>query len=483
MNDINLNDTIVAIATPIGESGIGIVRMSGKDAISIMDKIFVSKDGLKPSGFKTYTVHYGWIVTGSSRHCVMELPHSKAQIGNRVNVETEVVDEVILTVMRAPRSYTREDIVEINCHGGIVALRRVFELVLKNGARIAQPGEFTRRAFLNGRIDLAQAEAVLDIIRAKTESALRIGTEQLRGALSSKINNLSKELLDLLLILEASIDFPDEEINSVDPKSIRLKIERVNNELKDILQASRHGRILREGINVVICGKPNVGKSSLLNALLKQERSIVTPVAGTTRDTIEEIIDIKGIPIRAVDTAGIIEPRDLVEKKAVLRSKRYIKLAGLVILVFDGSKQLDRKDEVLIRRLRQKPTIAVANKMDLKQRLDKRKLLKRLGQVIDISAKKLKNIELLEEAIVNKVCEGKVIGPEPALVTNLRHIEALHKAQKLIEEAVDSLDNKLSLEFISQDLKDALGCLDSILGRKFSEDLLDKIFSEFCIGK
>jgi len=456
----DINDTIAAIATGVGESGIGIVRISGKDALAIADRTFVSRDKKKPSGFKTYTTHYGW-VTG----------------------ESKVIDEVILTVMRAPKSYTREDIVEINCHGGILALREVLDLVLENGCRLAEPGEFTKRAFINGRIDLAQAEAVLDIIRAKTDSALKISVEQLRGALSKQINRIRKVLLDILSLLEANIDFPEEEISGISSKEITQKLGAINDELKDILDTSKQGRIFREGINVVICGKPNVGKSSLLNALLKQERSIVTPLAGTTRDTIEEIIDIKGIPIRIVDTAGIIEPRDLIEKKAVQRSKRHISLADLVILLFDGSKRLTQEDTILIRKLEKKNVLAVINKIDLRQRIEKHNILKRFNYVVDISAKKLKNINLLEDSIANLVYNGKISAFESILVSNLRHIEAIKRTQKLIAEAINSLDNKLSLEFVAQDIKDALAHLDDILGKRFSEDLLDKIFLEFCIGK
>ena len=459
----SLGDTVAAIATPIGESGIGIVRISGKNALAIADKVFVSKDGKKPPSFKTYTTHYGWIVEPFKT--------------------TQAIDEVILTVMRSPKSYTKEDIVEINCHGGIVALRRVLGLILENGCRLAEPGEFTKRAFLNGRIDLAQAEAVLDIIRAKTDSALRIGIEQLKGALSCQINKIGNELLDILSILEANIDFPEEEISLVDCKDLHQRLGKINKKLKSILEGGRQGRIFREGINVVICGKPNVGKSSLLNALLRQERSIVTPIAGTTRDTIEEVIDIGGIPVKIVDTAGIIEPRDLIEKKAVLRAKRYIELADLVILLFDGSKKISKEDEMLISKLKKKTTLAIINKIDLKQKIDKNRITKTFNPVIEISAKVMKNITLLEGAIVNLVYTGRVSCSEPILVSNLRHIELIKRAEKLIAQAIDSLDNRLSLEFISQDAKEALLYLDGILGKSFSEDLLDKIFSGFCVGK
>jgi tRNA modification GTPase len=479
----NINDTIAAIATPIGESGIGIVRISGRDALSVADKIFVSKDGRKSPNFKTYTTHYGWIVSGRRPQAASYKQTAKNLQPVACSMQQDIVDEVILTVMRAPKSYTKEDIVEINCHGGIVALRNVLDLVLENGCRLARPGEFTQRAFLNGRIDLTQAEAVLDVIRAKTDSALRVGMEQLKGVLSNEINKIREALLDILSVLEAKIDFPEEEIDVNHLKDISGKIENINIKLNKLLDSARKGRIFREGIHAVICGRPNVGKSSLLNALLKQERSIVTPVPGTTRDTIEEIIDIKGIPIRIVDTAGIVEPGDLVEKKAVLRSKKYIKLADLIILIFDGSRKLTKEDTFLIQNLKRKQVIAVINKMDLKQKIERDKILKKFSRAINISAKRLKNINLLEDEITDLVFQGKIDNSESVMVSNLRHTDALSKAQKLVAEATNSLDNKLSLEFIAQDIKDALGSLDYILGRGFSEDLLDKIFSEFCIGK
>jgi tRNA modification GTPase len=345
------------------------------------------------------------------------------------------------------------------------------------------PGEFTRRAFLTGRIDLAQAEAVLDIIRAKTDSALKVGMEQLRGELSKKINTERQKLLEVLSVLEANIDFPDEELGAQDLSAARKKIDSSANGLKNILSGSRHGRVYREGIRAVICGKPNVGKSSLLNALLKQERSIVTPVAGTTRDTVEEIIDIRGIPVRVVDTAGIIEPRDLVEKKAIQRSRRHLRLADLVILVLDGSRRLSKEDRGLMTKVKGKPVVAVINKMDLKQKIESGVISGKFVNTINVCAKKSKNIGLLEDRIAELVFKGEVSGPEPVMVSNMRHIEKLRQAQILIAEAANSLDNKLSLEFVTQYIKDALSYLDAVLGREFSEELLDRIFSEFCIGK
>jgi len=437
------------------------VRLSGSKALEIADKVFLSRDNKKPSGFKTYTVHYGWVADAS----------------------LQIIDEVILTVMRSPRSYTKEDVVEINCHGGIVALRRVLDLLLDNGARLAEPGEFTKRAFLNGRLDLAQAEAVIDIIRAKTDAALKIGVEQLKGNLSKQINKLSLAALDILSVLEANIDFPEEEISPANLKEMRIKLDGINHQLLSLLESAKYGRVLREGIHVVICGRPNVGKSSLLNALLKQERSIVTPIPGTTRDTIEEAIDIKGILIRIVDTAGILEPRDLIEKKALARSRKQIDLADLVILLFDGSQRLHKDDLRLIAKLRKKTVLAVINKIDIKQKIEKERLLKKFPGLVEISAKKNKNIQGLEENIAGLVYRGNLASRESTIITNTRHICSLKEAQKLVAGALDSLDNKLSIEFIAQDLKEALGYLEDIIGKRFSESLLDKIFSEFCIGK
>lgn len=460
MINSNLDDTIAAISTPVGEGGIGIVRLSGSCALKIADKVFASKDPLSPSGFKSYTTHYGWVI----------------------DEKKNIVDEVILNVMRSPKSFTREDVVEINCHGGIVALRAVLGLVLENGCRLAEAGEFTKRAFLNGRIDLAQAEAVVEIIRAKTDSALKMGIEQLKGELSLKINRICASLLEILSPIEARIDFPDEEISAQDA-SLKKSLKNINDELLKIIEDSKRAKVFREGIHTVICGRPNVGKSSLLNALLRQERSIVTPVAGTTRDTIEETIDIKGIPVRIVDTAGILEPKDIIEKKAVRRSKKYIDLADLAILIFDASKRLCKEDKELIKKLMKKPVIAVINKIDLRQCIDKGFIAKKFKNVIEISAKKGKNIDLLENAITDTVYRGEIKGPEPLFLGNVRHATALNYAQKLIAQTIDSVDNKLSIEFIAQDIKEALSRLEGILGKRFSEDLLNKIFSDFCIGK
>ena len=456
----NLDDTIAAISTASGEGAVGIVRLSGHKALAVADNVFIGKDGAKPSGFKTYTMHYGKIVYGG-----------------------QILDEVILSVMRSPHSYTREDVVEINCHGGVVALRKVLEAVLESGCRLACPGEFTRRAFLNGRIDLAQAEAVIDIIRAKTDSSLKISLEQLKGALSKEVTRIRRELLDILVILEANIDFPEEDIQKQDLARLAKNLDAVKLQLSKLLDSAKAGRILRDGIHVVICGKPNVGKSSLLNALLKKERSIVTSLAGTTRDSIEELIDIKGIPVRIVDTAGILKPRNIVEKKSVALARTHVRSADLVVILFDASRKLEEGDRKLIKEVKNKNTIAVINKIDLKAKLKKEEISKVFNRVVELSAKKGRNIDLLEDALCAFVYQGKLPGPEFMLVNNLRHISALKETQKLLNRAAYSLADKLPLEFVTQDLKDAGIHLDRIIGKDLSEDLLERIFSDFCIGK
>ena len=456
----NLQDTIAAISTATGEGGIGIVRLSGRESLAIADKIFVGLDKIKPMRFKSYTMHYGKIFDNK-----------------------KIIDEVILTVMRGPKSYTRQDVVEINCHGGVLSLRKILELTLKHGCRLATPGEFTKRAFLNGRIDLAQAEAVIDIIRAKTDSALKISLGQLNGSLSREINKIRKGILDILVILEANIDFPEEGVLPQGKSDLLLGLNAIDAQLSVLLSGASGGRILREGLHVVICGKPNVGKSSLLNALLKIERSIVTPVAGTTRDTIEEMIDIKGIPVRIVDTAGILKPRNLIEKLAVKRSREHIKLADLVIILFDASNKLDEQDEGLIKEVKNKHVIAVINKIDLKPRIEKDKISREFKRVVQLCAKSAKNINLLEDALYDFVYQGKLPSGEFMLVSNLRHIHALQDAQKLVRQARVIGADKLPVEFIAQNLKDACVYLDKILGKNFSEDLMDRIFTDFCIGK
>lgn len=458
-------DTIAAISTALGQAGIGIVRLSGQEALNIADKVFVSKEKQKPSQFKTYTIHYGKIVDETKNN--------------------EIIDEAILTIMRAPRSYTREDVVEINCHSGIVPLKKIFELVLKSGARPAEPGEFTRRAFVNGRIDLVQAESVLDIIQAKTDSSLRLGLNQLQGRLSKKIEEISSQLLDTLAHLEAAIDFPDEDIEIRDRKKMLQDLKKAERELKKILDSAFQGKILREGINVVICGKPNVGKSSLLNALLKEERAIVTHIPGTTKDTIEEFANIQGLPLKLIDTAGIDQPKDLIDEEAVKRSKLSLVRADLILFVLDGARRISPEDKAIFQEIKDKKVFCLVNKIDLKPKLNSDKVKGLVGnkKILRISALKNFGIKQLEEEIARNIWQGHLCRSEDILVSNLRHIDLLKTTQEAVGKTRQAFSDNLSAEFISQELKEALEALDKITGKAVSEDLLDKIFAEFCIGK
>ncbi|MDP2938613.1 MAG: tRNA uridine-5-carboxymethylaminomethyl(34) synthesis GTPase MnmE [Candidatus Omnitrophota bacterium] len=479
MPELNLDDTISAISTPIGEAGIGIVRLSGKDALKIADKIFKSSDNKKPSSFKTYTIHYGWIV---DEHRASSIEHREC--GNKIS-KPEIIDEVILTIMRSPKTYTKEDIAEINCHSGIVPLKRILDLTLKNGARLAEPGEFTRRALINGRIDLIQAEAVLNIIQARTDKALAIGLNQLKGKLSQEIEAIRNFLLDIYAQIEATIDFPDEDIKEYNTSQLSNKIERIKIRIKKLLDSSSQGKILCNGIRVVIAGKPNVGKSSLLNILLRDSRAIVTDIPGTTRDTIEETANIKGIPVRLVDTAGIIEPRDLVEIEAVKKSHESINSADLVLLVLDASSKFNLEDNMIIQNLNGKKIICLVNKCDLNPNPNLRLIKKDLPKIkiIKISCLKNQGIAKLEEAICRDVWNGRVFAWDNVLVSNLRQIECLRNVFLSIEKVELATRNCCSIEIICEELKSALKYLDDILGKNISIDVLDTIFSKFCIGK
>lgn len=464
-----LDDTIAAISTPLGKGGIGIVRLSGKEALSIADKIFLGKDGQKPSAFRTYTLRYGWIVKSNQK--------------KNKKLSANIIDEVLLTVMRAPGSYTREDIVEISCHSGIVVLREILDLVLSCGARTAEAGEFTKRAFLNGRIDLSKAEAVLDIINAKTNLGLQSAVNQLQGGLFNEVKRIADKLLEVIALLEANIDFPEEDIEEADKKKINRAIALTAKEIDSLLDSSNRGKVLREGISAVILGRANVGKSSLLNALLKEERAIVTPIPGTTRDAIEEILDLKGIPLKIADTAGIIEPRDLIEEKALGRTQTYFEKADLVLLVFDGACALTRQDIQLMEKAKRKPVIVILNKSDLKAKIDESRIKKYFRDVVKISALHHQGLKELEEKIIQSAWQGKIEPSGEIMVTNSRHAQALRDAAALLASARDSLNKNLSVEFISEDLKVCLCRLRDITGETIRDDIMDKIFNEFCVGK
>jgi len=473
MFKLNFDDTITAISTPLGQGGIGIVRLSGKDALPIANKIFVSKDKKKPSKFKSYTVHYGWI-----KDDYMKSSSKKKQ--------SSVIDEVILTVMRSPKTYTREDVVEINCHSGMVPLRRILEAVVKNGARLAEPGEFTRRAFINGRIDLIQAEAVLDIIQSKTEASFKLGINQLKGDLSDRIEHMRNETLEMLTHVEADINFPDEEDVSSLPKARLIgQLKKVKSQLNDILCFSQEGKILREGISVVICGKPNVGKSSLLNAIIRKEKAIVTAVAGTTRDSVEDEVSLSGIPVRLIDTAGIEVPENIVEEAALLKSRQNINEADVVIMLFDASMPISKKDKNLISEIKDKNIIYAVNKIDLPEKINIDKLKKICGvkKIIRISALKKQGLNLLEKAVVKSIMSSTAINSEQIIISNVRHITLLKSIKEHIDCAISSLDKALPIEFVAEELKVSLDFFDRLIGNSAREDLLDKIFSEFCICK
>ncbi|MEA3560794.1 MAG: tRNA uridine-5-carboxymethylaminomethyl(34) synthesis GTPase MnmE, partial [Candidatus Omnitrophota bacterium] len=396
---ISLDDTIAAISTPIGESGVGIVRLSGKDALLIADRIFKSKNGKKPSEMPSFTTHYGWIV----EECL--LPDG---VKSKDSLQPEVIDEVILTVMHAPRTYTREDIVEINCHGGAVSLKKALGLVINLGARLAQPGEFTKRAYLNGRIDLTQAEAVLDIIKSRTSRSLDCAVKQLKGDLSGEIGLLRNKMLNLSVNIEARIDFPDDVAGS-----LRLKpgVNDIIEKLERLINSFEWGQILREGVSIVICGRPNVGKSSLMNALLRENRVIVTPLPGTTRDTIEEQINIKGLPLRVIDTAGLAGEKDYIGYLTAKRAEVMIAEADLVLFVFDGSRALNNEDRSIINKIKDKKLIVVINKIDLPLMLNLDRIEKILKdkKIVKISATKKIGLELLEDDISEMVFQGELI--------------------------------------------------------------------------
>ncbi|MFH1360517.1 MAG: tRNA uridine-5-carboxymethylaminomethyl(34) synthesis GTPase MnmE [Candidatus Omnitrophota bacterium] len=472
MSSIHLNDTIVAVSTPPGQGGIGIVRLSGPDAIAIAGKMFLSRRKKKVSSFKNYTAYYGWIVKKRTE--------TKAQ-----KPENEMIDEALLTVMRAPHSYTKEDIVEISAHGGMVPLRAILHQALQKGARLAEPGEFTKRAFLNGRLDLTQAEAVLDIIQAKTDAFLKISLNQLKGDLTHALESIREELMDIYTDIEATMNFPDEEIDVSGRRSWMKKSALAMKRIEKLLESSHHGRILREGIKVVIAGKPNVGKSSLLNVLLKSPRAIVTEIAGTTRDTIEETAQIKGIPLQLVDTAGILRPRNLIEKEAVRRSHLSIEEADLILFVLDASQPLTGEDAMLIEHVQGKNVIVLFNKSDLKKKINEEKVRKKFNKCIrlKISALKKMGIDKLEEKIVENVWHGKVVSTQGILVSNARHIQALEQSRGVLREAQENLSGNLPCELVSEDMKAAINHLDAITGRNVTSDCLDHIFSNFCIGK
>lgn len=455
-------DTIAAIATASGNSGIGIIRVSGDEAIEIVDKIFKSVNSDKKLvNVKSHTINYGHIVDND-----------------------KVIDEVLVSVMNGPHSYTGEDVVEINCHGGMIVIRKILEIVLKNGARTAEPGEFTKRAFLNGRMDLSQAEAVMDVINAKNEFALSSSIEQLNGRVSEKIKSLREKIIYNIAFIESALDDPEH--ISIDGYSEKLSkiLEEVNGELLRLINNFDNGRIVKEGVKTVILGKPNAGKSSLLNLLLGEERAIVTDIEGTTRDTLEESINLNGVFLNLIDTAGIRDSEDVVEQIGVNKAKELAEKSDLVIFVADASKELDENDKEIINLIKDKQAIVLLNKSDLGTIINEKNVSEFDNKpVITFSAKTGDGLDELENKIRNLFYEGKVKYNDELYITNARQKESLINAKNSIEEVIKSVENDMPEDFYSIDLMDAYTYLGQIIGESVEDDLVNEIFSKFCMGK
>ena len=454
-------DTIAAVATALGEGGIAIIRVSGDKSLEVVDKVFKAINGKDMFSMKPYTMRYGHIL----------------------DTNNEVIDEVIVSFMKGPKSFTAEDTVEINCHGGVISTNAVLQEVIKAGARLAEPGEFTKRAFLNGRIDLSQAEAVMDIITAKTELSMKSAMRQSEGRLSTEINRLRQETLNVLALIEYAVDFTEDE-EEVDPSinvDVKVGVEKLITEVDSLIKSADEGKLIREGLSVAIVGKPNVGKSSLLNVLLNEKRAIVTDIAGTTRDVIEEYINLDGIPVRVIDTAGIRETEDVVEKIGVERSKAKIDEADLVIFMLDTSRVLDEEDMEIISYIKDKKYIVLLNKVDLERKIDD-SVIADLDNKVEISAKEEVGIEVLKAKIKDLFFSGS-IDTESLMVTNTRHKQALYRAIENLENGLDGINRNEFLDLVSIYVMSALKALGEITGAEVEEDLVTKIFMEFCCGK
>ncbi|MDD2707574.1 MAG: tRNA uridine-5-carboxymethylaminomethyl(34) synthesis GTPase MnmE [Verrucomicrobiae bacterium] len=453
-----MDETIAAIATPLGMGSLSVVRMSGKMALPVADQVFRGHKGGKPSKYRTHTLHHGLVGEGR-----------------------DVIEEVLLAVMRAPHSYTMEDVVEFSCHGGLVSAKRLLDLLLSKGVRLAHPGEFTRRAFLNGRIDLTQAEAVMDVISAQTEGAHTAAVAQLQGHLYRKIEQVYEHLTNVLSHVEAHVDFPDEGLTPDTRETVISHLRDAIEFEQQLSRTARDGHVLREGVRTVIVGKPNVGKSSLLNALLRHDRAIVSPIPGTTRDTIEEVLNIEGLPLRIVDTAGFRDAEDPVEREGVLRTRAQLLGAELVLLVLDSSKRLEKVDRDLLALCKEKPLIVVLNKRDQGQIIDSQYL--RDMTTVSASMKNGEGLDRLRETISSHLWQGRSRESFREIFVNTRHHEALQRSSKALQQAMDALKAGKSLEYVAADLRQALHSLGEVNGRSVTEDVLDRIFSNFCVGK
>ncbi|MCF7870380.1 MAG: tRNA uridine-5-carboxymethylaminomethyl(34) synthesis GTPase MnmE [Candidatus Omnitrophica bacterium] len=468
LKDYKLSDTIAAIATPPSKAALGVVKISGKKSLSILEKIFMPKVKKNIKKAKTFTLHYGWIINS---------PKSKVQSPK----SEEIIDEVLVSIMRAPHSYTTEDVVEISSHGGVLVLSQIVELILKEGARLAKPGEFSYRALINDRIDLLQAEAILRLVEAKTPEAVSLSSKQLKGENSTKLENLKEELKDLFTQTESAINFPGEDIE-FNKVNLGKKLDKIIKKVSNFKKSQESAKILTQGLRCVICGRSNAGKSTLFNRILRQERVIVSKVPGTTRDVVEETINIEGVPIKIYDTAGILEPNDFITKKAIQKTNQLFDEADLVILLFDGSKKLSKDDNFLLSKAKNKNTILVVNKSDLGQKLVLGQKIKKQHKLIKISA--LKDADLNKfEKLVYKSVYTKPIDKKDLIFLNQYQKEELDNLAKNLSKTKEYLTGDYTLDFINFSLKDCLDSIGKITGEVIAEEILENIFCNFCIGK
>ncbi len=457
-----MEDTIAAIATPYGEGGIGIIRISGSDSLRILSDIFEFNGS--SCEFQNRRLTYGRIIDKD---------------------ENRIIDEVLAVYMKGPGTYTAEDVVEINCHGSIVSLRKTLSLVLRKGARMAEPGEFTKRAFLNGRLDLSQAEAVMDIVKARTDRGYDTAVSQLGGVLSARITEIRQKLLDLLVDITVNIDYPDEDIEEMTYEKLEEEILLIGDMIEKLLSTASAGRMVREGIRTVIAGKPNVGKSSLMNGLMREQRAIVTEIPGTTRDTIEEAINVRGIPVYLTDTAGIRETSDKVEMMGIERSREAFSSADLIIMVLDGSDDISGEDREIMDDIRGMNSLILINKTDLGSRIKASDIEDTYpaDRIIETSLISGKGVEEVEDAIERMVFGGELVQKESLMVSNVRHIELLEKSRDSLRSAMKMTERKEALDFIEIDVRDAYERLGEITGDTVSEDIINEVFSRFCLGK
>jgi len=452
--------TIIAISTAPGIGGIGIIRMSGENCFSILEKVFIQKHFQKIDDIKGYSIKYGNIVNNN-----------------------EIIDEVLVSYFKAPNSYTTENMCEINSHGGIIIMNKILDLCIKNGAELAEPGEFTKRAFLNGRIDLSQAEAVIDIINSKTDKEAKVSIDQLKGNLSNKISIIRKKIISVMADIEATIDYPEYDLEEVTNSKILKVLEEVDKILEELEKSFYNGKILREGISTAIIGRPNSGKSSLLNLILKEERAIVTDVEGTTRDTIEEYVSIEGVPLKIIDTAGIRAASDEVEKIGVLKAKEIAEKSDIIIALFDVNKELTQEDYDIIKLLKGKNSIILLNKIDLEKKIDKKIFKEINAPIVEISTKTGEGIDELYSAIVNKFKLNEIANDGELIVSNNRHKNIIIKTRENLNKAIDTIKNGMPIDIISTYLKEIIEELGKITGESVTEDVIAEIFSKFCLGK